>query len=270
MQLHKTMRLAGVSLSAAALALITAEGPAAAHEGSSSPDLRGRVTSVASGEFVIQKYDGTTETVDTTGGTAYSEPGSSVALPGVVKGENVAVSLDPSATSPTATNVVVFPERSSGRVTNVAGSTVTLSNRHGAHTVLVSSDTKYDEKGTSPTGVSDGEQIVAFGLPDTSTPGALDAQVVAIFGPQPQLQPTPPPTPTTAAVTPGAQPGGPHPQPEAPQIPSAPNTTSWNHPAPSGAPFTHGPSAGPGNWGAPGLRGATRGGGFGTPGSGHR
>jgi hypothetical protein len=197
MQLHKTMRLAGVSLSAAALALITAEGPAAAHEGGSSPDLLGRVTSVASGAFVIQKYDGTTETVDTIGGTTYAEPGSSLALPGVVNGENVAVSLDPSASSPTATNVVVFPERVSGRVTNVAGSTITLSNRRGTRTALVSSDTKYYEKGTSPTGVSDGEQIVAFGLPDTSTPGALDAQVVAIFGPQPQPQPTPPPTPTT-------------------------------------------------------------------------
>jgi hypothetical protein len=128
--------------------------------------------------------------------------------------------------------VVVFPERVSGRVTNVAGSTITLSNRRGTETALVSSDTKYYEKGTSPTGVSDGEQIVAFGLPDTSTPGALDAQVVAIVGPQP----TPPPTPTTAAVTPGAQPDGPHVQPAAPQIPSAPNTTSWNHPAPTGAP----------------------------------
>ena len=41
MQLHKTMRLAGVTLSAAALALLTAEGTAAAHEQASSPDLRG-------------------------------------------------------------------------------------------------------------------------------------------------------------------------------------------------------------------------------------
>jgi hypothetical protein len=270
MQLHKTMRLAGVSLSAAALALITAEGPAAAHEGSSSPDLRGRVTSVASGAFVIQKYDGTTETVDTIGGTTYAEPGSSLALPGVVNGENVAVSLDPSASSPTATNVVVFPERVSGRVTNVAGSTITLSNRRGTRTALVSSDTKYYEKGTSPTGVSDGEQIVAFGLPDTSTPGALDAQVVAIFGPQPRPQPTPPPTPTTAAVTPGTRPGGPHVQPAAPQITSAPNTTSWNHPAPTGAPFTHGPTGGPGNWSGSGPRGTSHGGGFGSPGFGHR
>ena len=127
MQLHKTMRIAGVSLSAAALALLTAEGPAAAHERMSSPDLRGRVTSVASGDFVLQKYDGTTETVDTTDATTYSEPGSSIAPPGVYDGENVAVTLDPTASSPTATNVVVFPEKVGGRVTNVAGSTVTLS-----------------------------------------------------------------------------------------------------------------------------------------------
>lgn len=274
MQLHKTMRIAGVSLSAAALGLIAAEGPAAAHEGTSSPDLRGRVSSVASGDFVIQQYDGTTETVDTTGGTTYSEPGSSVALPGVVNGENVAVSLDPSTSSPTATSVAVFPEKVSGRVTNVAGSTITLSNRHGAETVLVSSDTKYYEKGTSPTGVTDGEQVVAFGLPDTTTPGALEAQVVAIFGPHQQPTPpaTPSTTPTTTAVTPESQPGRPLTQPPAPQVPGAPSTTSWNHSGPGGAGFTHGSPGGPGGPGAPvgpGSRGGSSGG-FGHPGFGQR
>ena len=78
MQLHKTMRIAGVSLSAAALALLTAEGPAAAHDRTTSQDLRGRVTSVASGDFVLQKYDGTTATVVTTDATTYSEAGSSI------------------------------------------------------------------------------------------------------------------------------------------------------------------------------------------------
>jgi hypothetical protein len=67
----------------------------------------------------------------------------------VQDGENVAITLDPSASSPTATNVVVFPERVSGRVSNVAGSTVTLSSRRGTDTVLVSPSTKYYEKGTS-------------------------------------------------------------------------------------------------------------------------
>jgi len=189
MQLHKTMRVAGVSLSAAALALLTAEGSAAAYEGTSSPDLRGRVTSVASGDFVLQKHDGPTETVDTTPGTTYSEPGSSVAPAGVLDGESVAVTMDPTGSSPTATAVVVFPERVSGRVANVSGSTVTVTNRRETDTVLVSPSTKYYEKGTTPTGVSQGELVSAFGLPDSSTQGELDAQVVAIFGPRPRPRP---------------------------------------------------------------------------------
>ena len=191
MQMHKTMRIAGVSLSVAALALLTAEGTAAAHERTTAPDLRGRVTSVTSGDFVLQKYNGTAETVDTTSGTTYSESGTSVAPPAVLGGENVAVTLDPTTPSPTATSVVVLPERVSGRVTNVAGSTVTLNNRRGTDTVLVSANTKYFQKGASPTGVSDGELVSAFGLPDSGTSTDLDAHVVAIFSPTPQPQPTP-------------------------------------------------------------------------------
>ena len=263
MQPHKTMRIVGVSLSAAALALLTAEGTAAAHERTSAPDLRGRVTSVATGDFVLQKYDGTSETVDTTSGTTYSEPGTSVAPPGVLQGENVAVTLDPTAASPTATSVIVFPERVSGRVTNVAGSTIMLSNRHGTDTVLVSSSTKYFQRGARPTGVTDGEQVSAFGLPDATTPGDLDAQVVAVFSdpvaapaaadatttapaPAPHTQ-----QPTTDAATSG-QHGVPQVQPAAPQ----PNRTpGWDGSPPDGGSFPHGPAGGPGSAGGPGPRG---------------
>jgi hypothetical protein len=275
MQLHKTMRLAGVTLSAAALALLTAEGTAAAHEQASSPDLPGQVTSVASGDFVLQKYDGSTETVDTTDATTYAEPGSSVAPPGVYDGENVAVTLDPTVSSPTATTVVVFPERVDGRVTDVAGSTVTLTNRRGAHTVIVSPGTKYYQKGATPTGVSDGEAVAVFGLPDAGTPGELDAQVVAIFRPpaQSQSQPQPPapqatqlqPQPPTAAATQwprGAAPGTP------PAAPHTPPNGSW--PIPSGATAPHGPQGAPGAAGAPGPRGGFGGPGSGGPGFGHR
>jgi hypothetical protein len=273
MQLHKTMRIAGVSLSAAALALLIAEGPAAAHEGTSSPDLRGRVTSVASGDFVVQKYDGTTDTVDTTDATTYSEPGSSIAPPGVYNGENVAVTLDPTASSPTATSVVVFPERVSGRVANIAGSTVTLSNKRGTDAVIVSSSTKYYQKGATPTAVSDGENVTVFGLPDASTPSELDAQVVAIFSPatppqpQPQqTQPIQPTPPTTATVTRGTQPGSAESQPTAPKAPAAGG--GWS--APSGPSAPHGNGGGPGTPGGPGPRGGGSPGGFGGQGFGHK
>jgi hypothetical protein len=270
MQLHKTMRRAGVTLSAVALALLTAEGTAAAHEGTSSPDLRGRVTSVASGDFVIQKYDGTTDTVETTDATTYSEPESSIAPPGVYDGENAAVTLDPTASSPTATNVVVFPERVSGRVTNSAGSTVTLTTKRATDTVIVSSSTKYFQKGATPSAVSDGEDVTVFGLPDAATPGELDAQVVAIFSPatppqpqQTQPQQTQPTQPTTAAATQGAQPGTPWAQPTTSKAP--PTGGDWS--APSGQPAPHGHWGGPGT---PGPRGGDSPGGFGGQGFGHR
>jgi hypothetical protein len=203
--------------------------------------------------------------VDTTSGTTYSEPGTSVAPPGVQDGENVAVTLDPTASSPTATNVLVFPERVSGRVTNVTGSTVSLSNKRGTDTLLVSPSTKYFQKGTTPTGVSDGEFVTAFGLPDASTPGELDAQVVAIFGPPPTPRPTPTtmpaphplpqPTPQTTAAIPGSH-VAPQSQPAAPQA-----GAGWSHAAPSEAPPSHG------SWDAPGQHGGSPGGqGFG----GHR
>jgi hypothetical protein len=257
MQLHKTMRLAGVSLSAVTLALLTAEGTAAAHERTSNPDLRGRVTSVASGDIVLQKFDGTTVTVDTTSGTTYSEPGTSVAPPGVQDGENVAVTLDPNASSPTATNVTVLPEKVSGRVTNVAGSTVTVSNRHGTRTVLVSPSTKYFEKGATPSGVSAGEMVTAFGLPDAGTPGELDAQVVAIFGPAPQPQPTPTtqpaPQPQTTAVNPAPHAGTFPAPPSAPQG-GTPNSGGWSHNPPNGGSSPHG------QWGGPSQHGGAFGG----------
>ena len=147
---------------------------------------------MASGDFVLQKYDGTTATVDTTDATTYSEAGSSISTPGVYEGENVAVTLDSTASSPTATNVVVFPEELGGRVATVAGPTVMLTDKRGTDTVIVSPSTKYYQKGADPTGVSDGEMVTVFGLPDAGTPGELDAQVLAIFNPatppQPQIR----------------------------------------------------------------------------------
>ena len=203
---------------------------------------------MASGDFVLQKYDGSTETLDTTDATTYAEPGSSIAPPGVYDGENVAVTLDPTASNPTATNVVVFPERVDGSVTNVAGSTVTLTNKRGADTVILSPNTKYDQKGATPTGVSDGEGVTVFGLPDPGTPGELDAQIVAIFSPPAPAQP---PSrslhradrghqPATAAVTQWAHGAAPATQPIAPRTPP---TGGWS--APSGPSAPHGAAGRP-------------------------
>jgi hypothetical protein len=189
----------------------------------------------------------------------------------------VAVTLDPTASSPTATNVVVFPEKVGGRITNVAGSTVTLTNKRGTDTVIVSSSTKYYEKGASPTAVSNGEVVTVFGLPDAGTPGELDAQVVAIFSPptptptptQPQPQTTrPQPQPTTAA-TQGPRVGTPRVQPALPETPTHGNPGGdWS--APSGSAVPHPPAGNPSTAATPEPLGGHGPGAFGGQGFGHR
>ncbi len=276
MQLHKTMRIAGVSLSAAALALLTAEGPAAAHERTTSQDLRGRVTSVASRDFVLQKYDGTTATVATTDATTYSEAGSSISMPAVYEGENVAVALDSTASSPTATNVVVFAEELGGRVATVAGPTVMLTDKRGTDTVIVSPSTRYYQKGADPTGVSDGEMVTVFGLPDAGTTGELDAQVLAIFNPAtppqpqirlPQREPQQPNPPTTTAVTPGGHVGNPQGQLAVPRTPAhSPGIGGWSS---QNGLAVHAPTGSPGFAGTSGPQDAHSPNGFDGPSFGH-
>jgi hypothetical protein len=170
----------------------------------------------------------------------------------------------------------VFPRRVTGRVTSVSGTTVVVSNRKGGDTVLVSPSTRYFEKGTTPTGVRQGELVSAFGLPDSTTPGDLDAQVVAIFGPQqpqPQPQPQAPAPVTPSQPQPEAQPqpvgpttgadnraphAGPAPQPGVPQA-GGPVTTGRSGHA-QGAPSpTHGSWGGHGGPGGPGGSGGSGG-----------
>jgi hypothetical protein len=151
----------------------------------------------------------------------------------------MAVTLDPTASSPTATNVIVVPERVGGRVTNVSGSTLTVTNRHGTETVTVTPDTKYLEKDATPAGVSDGELITAFGLPDPSTPGDVDAKVITIFSPPPQPQPG---GPDTAPVNQSPYSGPPQGLPGARQVGGGPGTAAWGRPTPNVASSPHGPS----------------------------
>lgn len=216
----------------------------------SSPDLRGRVTSVGPTDFVLKQFDGTSEIVNTTTTTTYTEPGSAVAPTGVVDGEHVVATLDVRASSPTATSVTVEPERVGGRVSNVSGSTLTVTTRDGTDSVIVTADTKYLEKDATPTGVTAGEIITAFGLPDPSTPGALDAQIISIFSPPPAQPVTPAPVPQPPAPQPQPQP---QPQPVAASQPQAvapaspPSHSGWT----PGQPATPHPDDGQGpvGWG---------------------
>jgi hypothetical protein len=284
MQLNRTMRIAGISASGVALALLPAAGAAGAHEASTGGQgVQGRVASVGAGEFVLQSGPGHTQTVDTTPSTAYAELGNSTALPGVLDGEWVAVNLDPSNTSPTATSVTVFPDSASGKVTDVTGSTITLASPWGgSRSLVVSPSTTYSEKDATPSEVSDGEVVSATGLPDPTTPDAIDAQSVSIVSPsvsaffaalpsgerpcppQPQSEPTAQPQVATAYSAPSglvshqAQPTPPVGQPSSVPASRGPSPTPYPDSggfgsAPRGNEF---PGHGFGGSGGPGPPGA--------------
>ena len=248
MQLNRTMRIAGITSSGVALGLLPAAGVAAAHDAATGdPGLQGRVVSVGSGDFVLRATQGHTQTVETPTTTTYSELGNSAALPGVLDGERVAVTLDPSAPSPTALSVTVLPESASGKVTDVSGSIVTVASRWGSRTLVLSPTTTYTEKDATPSGVSDGEFVVASGLPDPTTPSAIDAQRLYIVA-SPTAPPNSPKPQTTAARTTAGgkdchRPAQPAQKPTRPAKPSV-AASETQAPAPRPSAIGSGPAAG--------------------------
>jgi hypothetical protein len=289
MQLNRTLRIAGFTASGVALGLLPSVGAVGAHEDpTGGPGLQGRVVSVGSGEFVVESGPGDTQTIDTTASTTYTEVGNSTPLPGVLNGEWVARNLDPSSASPSATSVIVFPESAGGTVTGASGSTIMLASRWGPRTIVVGPGTSYTEKGVTSIDVSDGEFVVASGLPDQSTPGAIDAQNVSIVSPstpvpftaipsgerpcppQAQVQPTAQPDVTADTTAPsGVVSHQPEAAPSGPPPTSFPSSNGWTStPGPRPARFG---SASGGYWlqghgdggpGGPGFHQGGPGGGF--------
>jgi hypothetical protein len=293
----RTIMNAGVSLTVVAGGALIAGGVASAHDASDHDGVadqfaRGEVTVLGTGSFTIENHKGTTETIDTTSTTTFAEPGAPTAPTGVLVGEDVLVSLDPTATTPTATKVVVLLDRFSGKVTNVTSTSITLSvRRHSTKDVLVSSSTEYFSGKTTATGVTDGEFVTAFGLSDTTTPSELDALFVYI-APTPPVSPKPtnppvvlPPKPTpgswtkggTGTGTGGGTGAGDH-QQGAPTPPAPASTTFSPKTPPAGTSGSgngasgHGGAPGfPGGGGPSGQGGPGQGGGFsggGNPGNG--
>jgi hypothetical protein len=278
----KNVRTVGITLSAASLGLLAAEGTAGAHESDSVPDqVFGTVTSVATDSITVQTPDGTSQTVATTPSTTYRETGTST-VPTVADGDHVDVRLDPADATPTATAITLLLDRLSGRVVSVDGSTVRLAERHGFRDFLTTASTTYNEvpststsTTSAPTGLTPGEYVTAFGLPSSSTPSEIVAQFVDIVSTKIPTPPKPVPpqpvkfpagtTPTTWPVRPLTAKPGPITPPAAvnrPQTTSPPADpgSPWK-PDPQGSnPQPQGPAQGHGGP-ANGSAGSGRGGG---------
>jgi hypothetical protein len=149
------------------------------------------------------------------------------------------VQLDPSDVTPTAVEITVLLDRVSGQVTDVTGTSITLSGPRGTTgDVAISPSTTYYEGKTAATGVTDGEFVTAFGTWDATTPTELDAQFVDIGNKTTVCPPRSPriaPTGTvpTTSTDPSTGTWGSHTPGAAPAV--APSTA----PA-GGTPFSHG------------------------------
>jgi uncharacterized membrane protein YgcG len=196
MQRWKRMILhTGVSLSIAGGGALIAAEAAGAHDATdtSTPGgpalhgpfhhaVQGVVATVGTDTFTVTTHKGTTTTIDTTSTTTFGETGTPIAPTGVTVGETVAVTLDPTATTPTAVHVTVLLDRVSGKVTAVSSTSITLAGpRDAGREIVLSPSTMFFTGQTGTTGVTVGEFATAFGTRDTSTPTDLDALFVDIF-----------------------------------------------------------------------------------------
>jgi hypothetical protein len=127
-------------------------------------------------------------TVQVSATTTYTQAGASASLADIHPGSIIAVRgsiAGTSATTITATRVAILLPRVAGVVTNVSGTTLTLTGFNGAsHTVSVTGQTRYQKAGASAalSDVTTGTAIVAEGTLDSS--GTLTAVRVLIRVPR--------------------------------------------------------------------------------------
>lgn len=265
----------GVSLSVLGGGALIAAGTAGAHDATdpatpaaSFPHaVQGVVGPLGVNSFTITTHKGTTETIDTTKTTKYAETGTPVAPTGVATGQDVLVSLDPGAATPTAVHVTVILDRVSGKVLKVDGTNIILAGpKDSTRDAVISSGTKYFSGMTTATGVTGGEFVTAFGTKDTSTPTDLDALFVDIYSTSVHPPKSPVVTPTlTNPVGPrhGDNGGWQHAPATLPAVPAAPATVpGTSQPTPVAG------SLGRGGPSVPGIRNGNSHGGNGGPGNG--
>jgi hypothetical protein len=146
------------------------------------------VTGVSGNTITATSRGGQTVTVQVSATTAYTEAGASASLADVKAGTVIAVQgsyANTSGTTINASGVTILLPTEVGVVTNVSGTTLTLTAFDGAtHTVTVNASTHYQKAGQSATlaDISSGTAIVVEGT--TNSDGSLSAVRVTIQEPR--------------------------------------------------------------------------------------
>jgi hypothetical protein len=160
--------------------------------------LTGTVRGLGTDSFTITEPDGTSQVIDTTPHTVYSESGTKTAPADVAVGDRVVVfpmgdtwkiwptpwpttANATTTTTPVAAWIEIVLARVQGTVSGQSGSTFSVTTSDGLVQVVDTTPaTTYTEPGTTVTGVSVGEDVIVYETADTTDPSQLDALFVTI------------------------------------------------------------------------------------------
>jgi hypothetical protein len=139
------------------------------------------VSSVSNNTITATGRGGQTITITVTGATTYAEAGVAAHLSDVVKGERIVVRGTRSGASITATSITIVLPVEAGVVSNVSGSSFTLTGFHGAaHTIHTGAGTRYQKAGATATAndVTNGAAVVVEGT--LNSDGSVNAVRITI------------------------------------------------------------------------------------------
>lgn len=138
------------------------------------PTTAGTVQKVDGSTIELSTRNGTTQTITVNSSTKYITAGGTASLSDIHTGEHIAVvGATSGSNAVTATEIALLPDRAAGKVTNVSGSTYTISPSAGWHgetssvtTIVTNGSTVFREPGqgaATADAVKVGSQIMAIG-----------------------------------------------------------------------------------------------------------
>ena len=159
----------------------TGHGPGKGHGKGHGPKATLTVTSISGQKITAKQQDGTSITITTTSSTVYMRAGQKVSVSMVTTGTTIHVrGTKNSDGSITATQIDIVLPHSGGQITKINGSTLTVQDKRGTHTIHTNSSTTFINDQTHQKialgNLKTGENIHAEGTANSD--GSISAEVV--------------------------------------------------------------------------------------------
>ena len=159
----------------------TGNGPGKGHGKGHGPKATLTVSSISGQKITAKQQDGTSVTITTTSSTMYMRAGQKVSADAVTTGTTIHVrGTKNSDGSITATQIDIVLPHAGGQITKINGSTLTVQDKRGTHTIQTNSSTTFINDQTHQkitlSILKTGENIHAEGTANSD--GSISAQVV--------------------------------------------------------------------------------------------